>query len=354
MDGHPGAGRRRTEPRLQADSPSPPLTVTARDVLAFGGQPIPSLPVAYSGFAPGQTLATSGVTGAPSCSTTATPASPSGAYPITCTAGSLQSANYSFTLAPGTLTMDAGARFVPLSPTRIQDSRPGSNVGPHASPWGPGQTREITVTGGQVPTDADAVVLNATVTNTSASSHLRIWPTGTTLPTVSNLNWQTGWTIPNAVTVKVGTNGKINIYNHNGNADVIIDVVGYYRAGSGVAFHPLTPVRIQDSRPGSKVGPYSSPWSATTTRDLTAVAAGVPSHATAVLMNATVTGTSASSHLRIWPAGTTLPTVSNLNWQTGWTIPNAVTVKVGTNGKINIYNHNGNADVIADLAGWFG
>ncbi len=111
-----------------------------------------------------------------------------------------------------------------------------------------------------VPVDADAVVLNVTVTGTSASSHLRIWPKGDALPVVSSLNWQPGWTVPNAVTVKVGEAGKINVYNHNGAADVIIDVVGYYRDGVGAGYTPVAPTRIQDSRSVSKVGPYSSPW----------------------------------------------------------------------------------------------
>ena len=55
----------------------------------------------------GQTLATSGVTGQASCTTTATTFSPGGGYPITCTQGTLDAANYSFgPFVPGTLTVD--------------------------------------------------------------------------------------------------------------------------------------------------------------------------------------------------------------------------------------------------------
>jgi hypothetical protein len=63
--------------------------------------------VTLSGFAAGQTLATSGVTGQPACSTTATVSSPVGNYPITCTPGSLAASHYTFTMAPGTLTVTA-------------------------------------------------------------------------------------------------------------------------------------------------------------------------------------------------------------------------------------------------------
>ncbi|MEZ5141912.1 MAG: hypothetical protein R2726_05250 [Acidimicrobiales bacterium] len=34
-------------------------------------------------------------------------------------------------------------------------------------------------------------------------------------------------TIPNAVTVKVGAEGKVRVFNNSGSANVIIDVVGF-------------------------------------------------------------------------------------------------------------------------------
>src|SRR5262249_88696 len=49
---------------------------------------------------------TSGVTGSASCATPAMPFSPAGTYPITCTVGTLNAANYSFgPFVPGTLTV---------------------------------------------------------------------------------------------------------------------------------------------------------------------------------------------------------------------------------------------------------
>src|SRR5262249_12361387 len=56
----------------------------------------PALTATLSGFVLGQSLATSGVTGSASCTTTAAAFSPPGDYPITCTTGSLSSTNSSF------------------------------------------------------------------------------------------------------------------------------------------------------------------------------------------------------------------------------------------------------------------
>ena len=248
------------------------------------------------------------------------------------------------------------AGFTSLDPVRILDSRPQFQVGPYSTPWGEGITRDVTVAGvGGVPADAEAVALNVTVTSTTASSFLSVWPNGQTQPTVSSLNWSPGWTRPNAVTVKVGADGKVKLYNWLGSAHLIVDVVGYFKTGSGVEFHPLDPARILDSRPQFQVGPYSTPWGEGMTRDVKVTAVGgVPDNAQAVLMNATVTSTTASSFLSVWPNGQTQPTVSSLNWLPGWTIPNSVAAKVGTDGNLSVYNWLGTTHVVSDVAGWYG
>lgn len=73
---------------------------------------------------------------------------------------------------------------------------------------------------------------------------------------------------------------------------------------------------------------------------------GVPSTATAVALNVTVTDTTAASYLSVYPAGGSQPTVSNLNWTRGETVPNLVIVPVGTGGQTTFYNDAGSADVI--------
>ncbi|MCB1260434.1 MAG: hypothetical protein KDB33_08615, partial [Acidimicrobiales bacterium] len=250
-----------------------------------------------------------------------------------------------------------GAGFTSLAPVRIQDSRPsGPKVGPYSTPWTPGTDRTIHVAGeGGVPADAEAVVVNTTVTNTTQSSFLTVYPNGSTKPLASSINWFPGQTIANAVTVKVGTGGNIRAYSPTGNVDVIMDVVGYFKTGTGYDFHAMSPVRIQDSRSDTKVGPYSTPWSNGTDRSITvAGTSGIPSYAQAVMLNATVTNTTAASFLTVYPNGTTRPLASSLNWAQGWTIPNAITAKVGTSQQIKAYNPTGKVDVIMDANGWYG
>jgi hypothetical protein len=88
------------------------LLVTANNQTKAFGAAVPPLTATITGFVNGQTLATSGVTGQPLCTTTATTSSTGGTYPITCSVGTLAAANYTFSFAPGTLTVTFSQRTV--------------------------------------------------------------------------------------------------------------------------------------------------------------------------------------------------------------------------------------------------
>ncbi|MFN8040837.1 MAG: TNT domain-containing protein [Acidimicrobiales bacterium] len=246
--------------------------------------------------------------------------------------------------------------FTPLPPTRIEDSRP-PGIGGFDTPWGPGETRDISVPG--LPIDATAAVVNVTVTDTSADSHLTIWPFGGTQPVASTLNWSAGQTIANGATVKLGADHKLSIRNSSGTADVIVDLVGYYRTQGAQSFYAVPPTRVEDSRAsGPPVGPYSTPWTAGLNRPVplasptSAGTALVPSWATSVVTNVTVTNTTAASFLTIYPTGEAQPLVSTLNWVPGQTIANGTTTSLAAL-QSTVYNSAGQTDVIMDVSGWF-
>ena len=103
-----------------------------------------------------------------------------------------------------------------LVPARILDTRLGGG------PLGPGATRNVQVLGqGGVPSSGvSAVLLNVTVTDTTAPSFLIVWPAGIPQPLASNLNWTVGKTVPNLVEVAVGAGGQISFYNGFGTVDL--------------------------------------------------------------------------------------------------------------------------------------
>ena len=68
------------------------------------------------------------------------------------------------------------------------------------------------------------MVVNVSTVAPTAISHLIIWPTGTPMPSISTLNVQPGVMVANNMVIaEVGDDGKIDIYNHAGEIDVILD-----------------------------------------------------------------------------------------------------------------------------------
>jgi hypothetical protein len=202
------------------------------------------------------------------------------------------------------------------------------------------------------------VVVNVTVANPTAWSNLLVYPTGDARPLASNLNYSAGQTVPNLVIVKLGANGDLNFFNAVGSTQVIADVMGYYRDGSGTMFTPLMPARLLDSRPGGSTvdGSFSGTGRIGAGGTLNVMIAGrdgVPSDATAVVLNLTAVDPSAWSNLLAYPTGTVRPLASNLNYTAGRTVPNLVIVKIGSGGRISLYNALGTVDVVADVMGYY-
>jgi hypothetical protein len=219
---------------------------------------------------------------------------------------------------------------------------------------------QVTGAGGVPLAGVAAVVLNVTVTNTTSSGALTVYPTGMSRPVASNLNWTAGKTVPIRVVALTGTGGKVSLYNYSGSTDIVIDVNGYFTdsSASGARFLSVSPARILDTRIGT--GGISRPMGANSTIAVTVAGqGGVPTMdgsapPQSVILNVTVTNTTAQSALIVWPDGVSRPLASDLNWTSGMTVPNLVVVKLGPSGKIDLYNYSGSTDVVIDVEGWFG
>ena len=80
-----------------------------------------------------------------------------------------------------------------------------------------------------IPATAQVVVGNATVVSIlGQSGFATLWPSGTTRPEVSNLNYVVDQVVPNAFTVRLGaSDGAFKIYV-SGTTHFIADVSGYF------------------------------------------------------------------------------------------------------------------------------
>ena len=81
---------------------------------------------------------------------------------------------------------------------------------------------------------------------------------------------------------------------------------------------------------------------------------GVPSqNVSAVVVNLTAIGSTASSYLTAFPSGTARPNASAMTFPKGFTGANMVTVPLSADGKLSIFNNAGNTHVALDVAGYY-
>jgi hypothetical protein len=129
---------------------------------------------------------------------------------------------------PSLVVTPAGeSAFHPLPPARLLDTRTGN--GAPIGKLGSSATLLLQVRGrGGVPAGASAVVLNVTVTGPTKSGFLTVFPSGTSQPTASTINFTAGATVANGATAALGSDGKLALFNFTGQTDVVLDVTGYY------------------------------------------------------------------------------------------------------------------------------
>ena len=242
----------------------------------------------------------------------------------------------------------AGAlAFYPLDPCRIVDTR---NTGGIVNAQ---ETRRIS--GGCLPSGAQAYSLNITSVPPAPLGFLTLWPDGSTQPTVSTLNNLTGTVVANAAILRSGTGGAFNAYVTDA-SHLIADLNGYFAppgSPGALAFYPSTPCRIFDTR--NPNGAFGGPaMAADTTRSFTvpSSACGIPTTAQAYVTNATMVPSGVFGFLTMWQGGQTRPQVSTLNAVDGALTSNAAIIPTNISGVIQVYTSN-TTHMLLDISGFF-
>lgn len=258
-----------------------------------------------------------------------------------------------------------GSEYTPYPPTRILDTRKG--IGAPAAPVAAKGTIKLQV--GQPPIPEPygitAVVLNVTVTRSTAGGYLSVYGdddlggTPIPLPSTSNLNFAAGEDVANLVIAPVGTNGVVDFYNGSGGTvGVIADVQGYFSLTEVNKHFSIGPTRILDTRKGTGTGVVKKiPANGSITLTVAGAGKGViPSGGglSAVAMNLTAVNGTSVGNVTAYPAGQPLPATSNVNYAVARPVANMAIVPVGTNGQVVFHNDSSGAvDLIADATGYF-
>jgi len=251
-------------------------------------------------------------------------------------------------------------QFVSVTPCRVVDTR-----GPKGPFGGPslqaGVPRSFTIPSGPcsgIPSNVAAYSLNVTAVPQGSLNYLTAWPAGLTQPLISTLNSYDGRVKANAAIVPAGDGEAISVYATN-TTDLLLDIDGYFlpSSSSTLAFFPLTPCRVVDTR-GPK-GLLGGPILANQqTRDFPVLqsACGIPQSGvvaysfnyTAIPQNGAPLG-----YLTTWPSGQSQPVVSTLNAPTGTVTANAAIVSAGNGGDIDVYPYGNNTNLVIDINGYF-
>ena len=257
--------------------------------------------------------------------------------------------------------MPDGGGYRPVTPQRIVDTR--GSIGAIGTTTSIGTTVMIDPVGAGLPTTGvGTVAINVTAVDAvppPEGGYASAYPCTTAdapPPNVSTLNFTSTMTVPNSALVPTG-DANICVFVY-GQADVLIDVVGWFTAEGDLK--TSTPRRVVDTRGGVGAPPAPVGTSDGTAPalmiDLAAVA-GLPADAAVAVVNVTAANTTTAAvggYVSLYPCATaaaTPPNVSTLNFATGDIVANGALVRLDS-GRMCVYSY-GTTDVIIDLAGWF-
>ncbi|MGW6128463.1 CAP domain-containing protein [Cellulomonas sp. NPDC055163] len=236
-----------------------------------------------------------------------------------------------------------GAGYAPVTPHRVLSFQA----------MGPGQAHTLTLP--DAPPGATAVAVNLTSTAASAPSFVSACPAGQPIgecSASSALNPFPGRDLANFAVVRLGgpAGNQITLYNNAGNVRLIADVTGYFTTAAATPgagrYLPVPPARVMSFAPFG-------------TRQATVLTLpGVPTGATAVVMNVTASRTSEPTFVSTCPTGTPLSTctlTSSLNPRPGIDGANNVVLQLGgpNRNQVTLYNNAGSTQLIADVQGYF-
>ena len=262
----------------------------------------------------------------------------------------------------GYYSQTAAAGYTPVAPARLVDTRNGTGVA--KAQIAPNASVPVQVAGkAGVPDGVTALAVNITATKGGAGGYVAAYPDGGTQPTASNVNYGAGQTIANAAVVPVGSDGRIRLANGSPKGvDVVVDVVGYYSAGSKGAYVPTVPTRLMDTRHPNNDTPGQIPAHF---YQIYPFSTFVDSAATSVVLNVTVPTAGADGYLSVAPdpntfaqyqnntfTWATAPSTSTLNFSKGQSVPNLVQASTGSTGVLDFWNQSAvPADFVLDMFG---
>jgi hypothetical protein len=263
---------------------------------------------------------------------------------------------------------DTGAGYVALSPVRVLDTRAGTGLSgamaaniPRSFVVGNFNPRHLVDP--IIPPNAVAITANLTVTGATAGGYVALSPLPSGSPGTEALSFPTGDNRANNVTIGLAPDGTLAaVYRaaSGKHADLILDVTGYFLAGSGQHYSPISPVRILDSRSGLGTTKFHANVARSfVVAGFTPSGAGspaIPPDAVAISANLTVTNQTVAGHVTVTPTPNNHPGTSTINFPLKDNRANGLTIPIDPlTGKISAVftAKSGTVDMTMDVTGYY-
>jgi hypothetical protein len=239
-------------------------------------------------------------------------------------------------VAPG------GLRSTTLAPVRLVDSRPGEHqtlpVAQRRLAAGTLLTVDLASSPGIV-SGALAATVNVTAVNPAGNGFLSVLPgpcvSVSLPPSISNLNVTEGRDVAASATVAIGT-GQLCVYTST-ETDVVVDLQAAH-GDIGGRMIAVDPQRIVDTRTTGRLAPGN------------ALVLAVGNAPAGVVVNVTAVEPSGRGFLTLYPCGSAVPIVSNLNVVAGAIVANRAVVSTTASGQFCVFS-SVDTDVVIDLEG---
>ncbi|MEM8618902.1 MAG: aryl-sulfate sulfotransferase [Actinomycetota bacterium] len=234
--------------------------------------------------------------------------------------------------------------FTTIAPKRFVDTRNGTGGVDEMVPSG--CTLRLRFGVGDVPAGAAAAAVSLTAIADQRGFYT-VFPCASGRPSSSNLNARgDGIATPNLVVATLDPSGAVCVFAQR-DSHLIVDVTGWWGTAD-TSFSSIAPVRADDTREtlGIRLPPFN----------IRAIPLGdiyVPADATAVLVNATVTGADQRGFLQVYPCGQAPPDTSALNFLAGESRASAVVVGIGGPGGQLCVQSNRFVHVVIDVMGYY-
>lgn len=243
--------------------------------------------------------------------------------------------------------------FVPAT-GRLLDTRNGT--GGYSTPMAANVVRTVAAAGvaGIPVSGVSALALTLTAVGAPTAGAISVAPGDVATPTGTALVFNPDDSVSNTDLVALHADGTLHVLS-NAAVNLIIDVQGYFTAGSDTApggFVALDQSRIVDSRNGTNV-PQAQVASGGAITVTAAGLGGVPSDASAVYVNIAVLGQTTNGYLRTYAADAPVPTTGAIGFD-NTTQSQSVAIPLSAEGAFTVLvGAGGPVDLIIDIQGYF-